>query len=401
MKEFLGKYKKTILLSIIILAAISVEFLYEPLNIGTNYTYVFKPLIWCFIVIITFVFFKNSTVPNHKYKKEVQFYVLITSLLYFLVYFVLGYAKGFANNPYDHSLRGILINLWTFIPFVIAKEYARYYMINNCSKKRIFLSVLAISLLFTLTELTYTNFSGNFVNNYTTARFFMESFIPNFAISMYLTYVSYFAGYQITIIYLLLPKLALFVFPILPGITWLLLAVMDISFPFFSYVYINYVINKLDKTYNRKEYKSVDLKGWLLMILSIALIVAFGSGYFTYSPLVIASDSMYPKISRGDLVIIKEIDPDDIKVGDIVRYRLESYYVVHRVKEIQETEDGKRQFIFKGDNNNSIDLYPVYDNQINGKIKIIIPYAGYPTLLLDELLDTNIGQDVKVETGRK
>ena len=183
-------------------------------------------------------------------------------------------------------------------------------------------------------------------------------------ISLYLTYISYYAGYGITFIYSLLPQLAIYVFPILPNVNWMLLAILNSGIPFFSYVYINNQINKMDKTIDKREYKTVGLKGWLSMLLMVAVVVAFGLGVFPIEPLVIASDSMYPKIRKGDIVIIFDIDPDDIQIGDVIRYRMENYYVVHRVKEINEVDDNKREFILLGDNNKNIVLYPVREDQI-------------------------------------
>ena len=392
---------KNSILVILVLSSLILEVTGISLKLGSNYSYYIKPLLWSFIGIIAFVLFKGDVVPNHKYKKEVQFYVLITSLMYFFIYFIFGYANGFANNPYDHSIKGILSNLWTFMPVLIAKEYIRFYLVNHSSKKRILLYTLLISFLLTLTELNIYKFGDYLSDSYTFLRFVMEIFLPTFMISLYLTYISYFAGYGITIIYSLLPQLAIYVFPILPNVNWMLLAILNSGVPFFSYVYINYQINRMDKTIDKREYKTVGLKGWLSMILMVALIVAFGLGVFPIEPLVIASDSMYPKIRKGDIVIIFDIDPDDIQVGDVIRYKMENYYVVHRVKEIHDVEDNKREFILLGDNNKNIDLYPVREDQIKGIIRAKVPYAGWPTLILSDLLNTNVADSVKVETGAK
>ncbi len=394
------KIIKLIIISLLILSSLVPEMLGFSIKFGTDYTYIIKPLIWCFIGIIIFVFFRNESVPYNKYKNEVQFYVLVTCLLYFLIYFMFGYVNGFATNPYDHSLKGVLYNLWTFLPMLIVTEYARYYMINNCPKKHIIISVLLISLVFTAIEINVFKFPIYFENMYTSAKFIMETFLPTLMISLYLSYVCYFAGFEIAIIYSLLPQLALFIFPILPNVSWFLLAILNSAVPFFSYVFINYKINKMDKTLDKRVNKTVGIKGWIVMIASIILIVSFGIGLFPYKPLVIATNSMYPNIRKGDIVIIVEKDLDSIKVGDIIRYQMENYYVVHRVKEIQETESETRQFITKGDNNNTVDLYPVSDYQVKGVIKYKIPYLGYPTLLISKLLNTNVEDTVKVGTGK-
>ena len=77
---------------------------------GASYAYVVKPLLWVVIGITSFVFFKNSFMMNRKYKSQVEFCVVVATLVYFFIYFVFGYVKGFAYNPYDKSLNGIIIN---------------------------------------------------------------------------------------------------------------------------------------------------------------------------------------------------------------------------------------------------------------------------------------------------
>lgn len=391
---------KLLILALIILSSILLETTKISMKLGSSYAYVLKPMIWIFIGIITFVFFKNEKIVNNKYKKEVNFVVVVTTLIYFLIYFVLGYIKGFANNPYDCSLKGIITNLWTFLPMLIVREYVRYYMINNCDQKRILWWTLFISLMFVSIDLNIYKFDTYFETSLTTLEFIIETLLPGIVTNLYLTYICYFSGYKTSLIYGLLPQLALYVLPILPDLDWSILSILNSAIPFFSYIYINYMINKMDKTLNRKEVKTVGLKGWLSMIAVVILMICFGIGVFPIEPLVIASNSMAPKFYKGDIVIIKDSDVKKVEKGDIIRYKMDGYYVVHRVVMINEDESGNRQFITKGDNNDDIDLYPVKEFQYAGTIKFDIPYLGYPTLILSELLNTNVDDKVTVDKGR-
>lgn len=394
------KNLKVIFLSLIVFSSILLEVTKTSIKFGSSYTYVIKPVIWIFIGIIAVVFFKNEKSVNCKYKREVNFAVLVSSLVYFLTYFILGYIKGFANNPYDISLKGIMLNLWTFVPILVVREYIRYYMINNCNQKRVLLWTLYISLMFVFVNLNIYKFDSYFKNSLSTIEFIMQTFFPSLIENLYLTYVCYFSGYQTSIIYSFLPQLILYVLPILPDIDWATLSIINSAIPFFSYIYINYIINKMDKTYSRKEVKTVGIKGLISMILIVAFMICFGIGVFPVKPLVIASNSMAPKIHRGDIVIIKDSDVKKVKKGDIIRYKMEGYYVVHRVVKKTYDEKGNLTFIMKGDNNDDVDLYPVKESQYAGTIKFNIPYLGYPTLILGELLDSSAGDKVTVDKGR-
>lgn len=394
------KNVKLLILMLIVLLSIGFEVTRVSLSLGTSYSYVIKPMIWVFIGIITFVFFRNEKIANNKYRRDVTFVVIISTLIYFLIYFVIGYIKGFANNPYDTSLNGIITNLWSFVPMLLVREYVRYYLITNCNQKHILWWTLFISLVFVVTDLNIYKFDSYFESSLSTLEFVMQTFVPELITSLYLTYICYFAGYKASIMYALLPQLALYILPILPDVDWATLSILNSTIPFFSYVYINYMINKMDKTLNRKEVKTVGLKGWLSMILVVIIMVCFGVGLFPIEPLVIASNSMAPKIHRGDIVIIKDDDVSKVKKGDVIRYKMDGYYVVHRVVMIDENNEGKRVFITKGDNNDDIDLYPVKESQYAGIVKLDIPYFGYPTLILGELLNTNTSDKVTVDLGR-
>lgn len=96
---------------------------------------------------------------------------------------------------------------------------------------------------------------------------------------------------------------------------------------------------------------------------------------------------MKPYIKRGDIVLVKKIDEDDIKnicVGDVIEYTLENKTVIHRVITIIEGSGGKKTFITKGDANNSADSEPVEESQIQGIAKSYIPYLGYPSVIFSE-----------------
>lgn len=391
---------RIILLTIIILLSMIFSLTGTQTQFGSSYLYVVKPLLWIFIGILTFFFFKNDVIANFKYKKEVSFYVIVATLLYLIIYFGLGYIKGFAHNPYSVTLNGILLNLWTFVPTIIVTEYARFYMINNVGKKKILLWAFLISLLFTFININTYKFDSYFATGLTTFKFLLQDFFPSLVTNLFLTYVSYFAGYKVAILYSLLPQLALYVLPILPDVDWQIISILNSAIPFFTYVYINYMINKMDKTLKKKDNKVVGIKSLIFMILFVVFMALFGLGAFPIEPLVIASNSMYPEIKKGDIVMIQDKDVNDIKKGDIIRYKIEGYYVVHRVVMIRENKEGKLEFITKGDNNNDIDLYPVKESQVAGIIKMDIPYLGYPTIIVSKMLKNDVDSKVSIDLGR-
>ena len=97
-------------------------------------------------------------------------------------------------------------------------------------------------------------------------------------------------------------------------------------------------------------------------------------------PLIVLTDSMYPDIKSGDIIICKTIDAEDVEVGDVI-----SFYdpagngmsvVTHEVIEIIEDGDS-RSFRTKGINNNTEDRLPVPANKVIAEYTgVRIPVAG-------------------------
>ena len=77
-----------------------------------------------------------------------------------------------------------------------------------------------------------------------------------------------------------------------------------------------------------------------------------------YMPMIVLTDSMHPEIKGGDLVVIKSVDAEDIKVGDVITFfdpnSKSKTTTTHRVIEIK-TVDGELTFVTQGDANSGAD----------------------------------------------
>lgn len=389
-----------IVLSILILLASLVELTSISIYFQSMYIYVIKPLIWISILILTLISFDNSFIKNLKYKKIVDFNIIISTIIYFLIYFSSGYVKGFAHNPYVNNINGLLLNFWSFATVIISKEYVRYFAINNCKKNKMLLKGILISILLMLPEINLANAINYFSSGLLVFKYFMQYLMPQLILSLFLSYGSYYSGFLMPLIYRLFPLILELALPMLPRLNWLYLSLISSIVPFFSFILINFQIQKETKTLSQKEIQKMRLTNWILPITFLIIIVVFGLGLLPYRPVVIASNSMYPKLKVGDIVFIKDIDILQIKQGDILQYQMDNYTVIHRVEEIKHDKNNKIYFIMKGDNNNNIDLYPIYDYQILGEVKFNIKYLGYPTIWFNRLINNNIESTVKVETGK-
>ena len=102
-------------------------------------------------------------------------------------------------------------------------------------------------------------------------------------------------------------------------------------------------------------------------------------GIFGLRLMSIQTPSMKPTINDGDLVISTQVDPDDLRVNDIITYWTvingERVLNTHRIVNIYDG-DGFLIFETKGDANTSADPLTVHEKEIVGVYRFHIPGVG-------------------------
>lgn len=153
------------------------------------------------------------------------------------------------------------------------------------------------------------------------------------------------------------------------------------------------VINKKETAFTKVTYLShFVLHAFLIALL--CLLLGFGLVVFVYlgdllikddSPLfntyVIVTQSMVPTIMIDDGIVVKRVDNDNYKVGDIITFKSkDSHYegltVTHRIVEKHNLGDKGSVYTTKGDNNPVIDSASVKTDSIYGKALFKLPQIG-------------------------
>lgn len=121
---------------------------------------------------------------------------------------------------------------------------------------------------------------------------------------------------------------------------------------------------------------------FLIFIVIISIIIATLSGIIIIKesispyevpdimgikPFIVLTGSMEPIIKAGDLVLVKEVNENELKINDIIafRYTKEDEALIHRIVGIEEYE-GKTFFTTKGDNNQTEDKLNIEYKNIEG-----------------------------------
>lgn len=121
-----------------------------------------------------------------------------------------------------------------------------------------------------------------------------------------------------------------------------------------------------------------------IVLLLVAVIIVIPK-ILGATPLTILTSSMEPGLPPGTLVVVAPVAPQDVRIGDVITYQIESgkpAVVTHRVTEVVTSTSGETTFTLKGDNNADADP-PVLAIQLQGKLVYSLPWVGNLSSILN------------------
>lgn len=114
----------------------------------------------------------------------------------------------------------------------------------------------------------------------------------------------------------------------------------------------------------------------LVVLMVLCAVFLMGSRLIGYQCYTVISPSMTPVYDVGDLIYVKEVNPNTIKAGDVITFIVNEDLVIgtHRVVRV---DAENQRFYTKGDANDIEDQAPVHFNNVIGVPKFSIPKLGY------------------------
>lgn len=339
-----------------------------------------------FMILLVFLtglclgFRKNK---ENIFKKNIRVFIITAIILYFSLTYCSGLLLGFLKNSYSLKINTLVNNVFCPLIFIICLEMYRYIMISSNKDKKymVFLATIVIILL----DL-FLNVNLNNINNISIIfKVFTVHFLPLVFKNILLSYLSYWIGYQISLIYHLIMGMYIYIIPIFPDLGDFGTSIVGILFPFIVYMFVSKMVNEyeygVEHVFEKNSFGLIDILG----LSTIVVIVGLVSGKLPVYTLGIVSQSMNPTIARGDAVIIKKVKSvEDLEVGKILVFEKEGKQIVHRYVELKE-EDGKKCYVTKGDASANNDSGCLEYEDINGTVLFKVPKLAYPRIFVSEL----------------
>ena len=379
--------KKALFLYIFIVAFLVGRVLIFKGDLISVYTTKFNPIFWIFTAILSYLIARDEPNLKVRSKYDITQTVIIILILYCMIYFSLGLVFGYEKSPYSHELIPMLKNIWTFVVAIGFQEYVRMQLIKLSPKKIGYYAI--ITLFFIIAEIDFWNISSNFSNNVAFFKYMSQTIVPLLVSNCLFTYLVIMAGNVPSTIYRVVLSLITILLPIFPGLNWLIKAMLEIILVIVCALYVNYVDLQSARVLNRRQLKKEKVTSYIPFVIVLVILVCFIGGIFKYQPIAVLSNSMYPTFARGDAVVVQKLEKKEfskLKKGDILYYSKDDKLVIHRIIEIKETEEKKLEIKTKGDNNNTEDNWIIKEEEIIGKVKFMVPYIGYPSVWVNEML---------------
>ena len=120
----------------------------------------------------------------------------------------------------------------------------------------------------------------------------------------------------------------------------------------------------------------------IFTILSVRTFDRNDRDLFGYKAYIVRTDSMSATdFDAGDLVLIKEVDPSTLQVGDIITFTSQDSAsfgetFTHKIRSITLDENGERSYVTYGTTTGTDDPTPTSDAFILGKYQRAIPKVG-------------------------
>lgn len=357
--------------------------------------YVFCIAVW--LSVTASVIFLNrhqnkDSLISFRISRRLILNALLLAALQLMALVATGFVMGFGKSAYSTTPVFIITNTAFFGSTILAFEFSRAYMIKVCSRRRMVMGLVFVSIMLTMVSYNWTA--------YTTAleplkmlEFVGGEIIPTFAINLIATYLALLGGPTTSLAYMLPLQAFTWLSPIQPNPDWTIRSLVNVIVPTVGFLFVGEVAGTLRmirvgamsrNDLVKRGFKSTKSSSWswFVVLVIILLIIWIPTGYLGIKPSVLVSGSMSPVLDVGDIVVTSTVDPGELVEGDIIQYMRAGtpILVTHRIVEVEKVgEDYK--ITTKGDASNTVDQPILVTGKI-GKVIFVVSRLGWVTIIL-------------------
>lgn len=334
------------------------------------------------LLVICFLGYEKN---RQRLKKDAFLNALIFASLLQVILYLSGLLFGFLRNSYSMQPIMIIKNTLPTVLLIISTEILRYTINQKGRESKAIL--ISSCITFVIIEASISAIFYNFADKRSFIELICLITLPSITKNIFLTYNTTNFGFASSIIYRIIIETTGNFIPILPNISDYLYAVISFLYPILVLLITRKTLGK-NVPYEEVVYKKPNKIPLFITIMLILVIIVLNSGVAPLYMLAIGSGSMERTLYKGDAVIVKKINKnniDTLQTGDILVYNYQSKIVVHRIYTI-DYENNRLSIRTKGDNNESPDNWIINEGHIIGKVVLNIRYIGIPTIWLNDLL---------------
>ncbi|MEZ4573001.1 MAG: signal peptidase I, partial [Thermomicrobiales bacterium] len=306
-----------------------------------------KPLIWSIPAI--YILAHHGAVERlRSVRIDVVSLGLLVGLLQLAIGLLAGIFFGFGHSPYPHTVSSIVY----YFPFVFgilaARELIRWKLATSLSSRfgepAALLATWGLLVLTTFPLSAYTRLTVGARAFEWLGRFWL----PGAAAALFATYLALRAGPLASFAYLGVMSAFEWYFPILPNLPWPVAALIGVAVPVFGVALI-----EQGDLQGAEEPEGDIAWGSIAGAFAIVALIWFNTGVFGVRPAIVHGHSMEPTMHTGDMMLSEQVPVDELDVGDVIRFKVGTRVVLHRIIEITYDAEGQMIFITQGDNNSA------------------------------------------------
>lgn len=337
--------------------------------------------------IIVSLFFKKRRFPSIN-KKQVTTLMVVFSMLYIAIFYLLGLYFGFEKSKILFSFRTIIDFILPLSIIIISSEWIRGTFLSHkleigykTKKKDLSIVFTYISMVI-IDLLIYTEvYNIRVLDDFLTVLGFI--FFSSLSCNLLYNYITNRYGIKGVIIFRLITVLFAYIIPIVPDLYIFFRSFLRMLYPYLIYLVFEKMFSKNDYSMGRQEKRKEMIGNTLIIALSAALVMLI-SCEFRYGIIVVGSESMTGTINKGDAVVFEKYTNQEIKNGQVIIFNYNNIQTIHRVVEVQRI-NGEYRYYTQGDANKRKDEDYRTKEDIYALVDLKVKYIGYPTLWVREL----------------